>query len=99
MDYIIEYINPVLIPIALVLWCIGKGIKENQKIRDELIPVLLPFAGIGLVALWTCTQGIPANTGEWLVLAYNSIVQGVLTAAAAVWGDQTIKQIRKAKEG
>lgn len=99
MEYIINYIDPMLIPIALVLWCIGKGIKESKGIKDELIPVLLPLAGIGLVALWSCTQAIPAIPGEWLALIYNAIVQGILTGAVAVWGDQTIKQIKKAKEG
>lgn len=98
MDYIINYINPVLIPIVIVLWCIGKAIKAHQRIRDELIPVLLPLAGIGLVALWNCTQAIPAGLSDWLTLIYNSIIQGILTGAVAVWGDQTIKQLKKARE-
>lgn len=98
MENIINYIDPMLFPIALTLWCIGKGIKENKRIRDELIPVLLPLAGIGLVALWSCTQTIPAGLSQWLALIYNSIIQGILTGAVAVWGDQTIKQLRKTRE-
>ena len=38
MDYIINYIDPMLIPIVIVLWCIGKGIKESKAIKDACIP-------------------------------------------------------------
>lgn len=99
MDYIIDYIDPILIPIVLCVWCIGAWIKAARGIRDELIPVLLVPAAIVLVGLWTCAGAIPATGGEWFVLCVNSLVQGILCAAVAVWGDQAVKQIRKMKEG
>lgn len=98
MEYIIEYLNPALIPAAIALWIIGRLLKES-KIRDELIPVLLVPCGIALVGLWLCSQGIPVGIDEWLVLAVNALVQGLICAALAVWGDQLGKQLGKIKEG
>lgn len=94
MDYIVEYIDPVLIPIVIVLWCIGKGIKESKTIKDAYIPGLLTVAGIALVGLWMLAQG----QGFGLALVANALIQGVLCAAVAVWGNQMVKQAGKAKE-
>lgn len=95
MENIINYIDPMLIPIIIVLWCIGQFIKAAKPIRDELIPLLLVPAAVVLVALWNCTQGIPADSSEWLVLLVNALIQGVLCAAVAVWGNQIAKQTQK----
>lgn len=97
MEYIFDYLNPALIPVAIALWIIGKFIKES-KIKDELIPAMLVPCGIGLVGLWLLSQGIPAGVGEWLVLAVNALVQGLICAALATWGDQLGKQAQKLKE-
>lgn len=95
MEHIAEYIDPMLFPIALVLWVIGKGIKKSDAIQDERIPWILPVIGFALVALWLCSQHVPVGA-EWLGLIYTAIIQGTLCAAAAVWGDQLIKQTQKA---
>lgn len=95
MDYIIEYINPVLIPIVICIWVVGKLLKNAKAVRDELIPVLLVPVGIAFVGLWMLSQAVPVGVGQWLVLATNSLVQGILCAAVAVWGDQAVKQIKK----
>ena len=94
MDYIVEYIDPVLIPIVIVLWCIGKSIKESKTIKDAYIPGLLAVAGIALVGLRMLAQG----QGFGLALVANALIQGVLCAAVAVWGNQIVKQASKAKE-
>lgn len=94
MDYIVNYIDPVLIPIVIVLWCIGKGIKESKTINDAYIPGLLAVAGIALVGLWMLAQG----QGFGLALVANALIQGILCAAVAVWGNQIVKQAGKAKE-
>lgn len=94
MDYIINYIDPMLIPIVIVLWCIGKGIKESKAVKDAHIPGLLAVAGVALAALWMLAHG--QVTG--LQLVANAIVQGILCAAVAVWGNQIVKQAKKAKE-
>lgn len=94
MDYIVEYIDPVLIPIVIVLWCIGKGIKESKAIKDAYIPGLLAVAGIALAGLWMLAQGQDFG----LAIVANALIQGVLCAAVAVWGNQIVKQAGKAKE-
>ena len=94
MDYVVNYIDPVLIPIVIALWCIGKGIKGIKTIKDAHIPVILAVAAVGLVGLWMLAQGQAFG----LELVANAIVQGILCAAVAVWGNQLVKQAQKAKE-
>lgn len=97
MDYIINYIDPAFIPIVIALWCIGKGIKESKAIKDAYIPALLAAAGVVLVGLWLCAQGLPVGIGQVLVLIINATIQGILCAAVAVWGNQIVKQAQKLK--
>lgn len=98
MDYIIDYIDPAFIPIVIALWCIGRGLKESKAVKDAHIPALLAVIAVGLVGLWLCAQGLPAGIGQVLVLIVNALIQGILCAAVAVWGNQIVKQAGKAKE-
>ena len=98
MDYIINYIDPAFIPIVIALWCIGKGLKESKSVKDAHIPALLAVIAVGLVGLWLCAQGLPVGIGLVLVLIVNSLIQGILCAAVAAWGNQIVKQAAKAKE-
>ena len=91
MDYIIDYIDPAFIPIVIALWCIGKGLKASKAVKDAHIPALLAVIAVGLVGLWLCAQGLPVGIGQ-------ALIQGILCAAVAVWGNQIVKQAAKAKE-
>lgn len=79
---ILNYITEhalILIPVLLI---IGQIIKNIDKIPDKWIPViLLPVGIVGAMAL-----------GGWTV---ESIIQGVLVAGAAVYGNQIVKQMKK----
>lgn len=98
MDYIIDYIDPAFIPIVIALWCIGRGLKESKAVKDAYIPALLAVFAVGLAGLWLCAQGLPVGIGQVLVLIVNALLQGILCAAVAVWGNQIVKQAGKAKE-
>ena len=71
----------ILIPVLLVIGQILKGI---EKIPDKWIPlILLPLGIIGAMAL-----------GGWTV---DSAVQGILVTGTAVYGNQIVKQLKKAE--
>ena len=69
----------VLIPVLIIL---GQIVKEIKEIPDKYIPLILLVLGIaGAIAL----IGISAD----------SVIQGILVAGAAVYGNQIYKQLTK----
>jgi hypothetical protein len=79
MDFT-NYIDPRLGIIVIVLWCIGLAIKQIKSIQNEYIPILLSIISIGLVSAFLKE------------LSGNSIIQGILCAASAIYGNQLLKQ-------
>ena len=85
MTYLVENCA-IVVP---VLWCIGAALKRTPKVADWLIPHLLGGAGIALCLAITLTTGGSAVDG---------IMQGVITAGVAVYGNQLVKQAANKKE-
>lgn len=85
MTYLVENCA-IVVP---VLWCIGAALKRTPKVADWLIPYLLGAAGITLcmiISLTTCGSAV------------EGIMQGVITAGVAVYGNQLVKQAANKKE-
>ena len=77
----IEYIVENALVLVPVLNIIGMIVKNTEKINDKYIPLILLFFGIvGTVAI--------------LGLTPHSVVQGVLVAGTAVYGNQVAKQLK-----
>lgn len=85
MTYIVEN-GAIVVP---VLWCIGAALKRTPKVADWLIPYLLGAAGIAFCLTIALTTGGRAVDG---------IMQGVITAGVAVYGNQLVKQAANKKE-
>lgn len=86
MDYT-NYIRAELLVLVVVLYGLGEVIKATGKIKNNYIPLILTIIGIALSALYVLsTEGV---TGVGI---FTAIVQGVLVAAVAVYGNQVIKQ-------
>ena len=68
--------------IVTVIFALGMVIKSMNMIRDEFIPVILMMVGI--------TFSIAQNG-----INVQSVYQGILTAAAAVFTHQLIKQFNE----
>lgn len=73
----------IVIPVLVAL---GAFIKNTNLLRDEFIPALLGVFGVALCS------GIAKEVDV------NTIMQGILCAATAVYGNQNIKQLAKVKE-
>ena len=41
LEVIKEYVRPELLVLAVVLYFIGKGIKNSETIKDKYIPIIL----------------------------------------------------------
>ena len=95
MNYILNYIKPELIAVALVLYFIGIGIKRTELIKDKFIPAILGVVGIILCLIWvfaTCTCGGLQDT---MMAVFTAVVQGILSAGLSTYVNQLIKQSKK----
>ena len=95
MDYILNYIKPELIAVALVLYFIGIGIKGTELIKDKFIPAILGGVGIALCLVWVFATCTCENIQEILMAIFTSIVQGILVAGLSTYVNQLIKQSGK----
>ncbi len=78
-EYILEN-RLILIPVLIV---IGWFIKHTQAITNKWIPLILLVTGVLLSVMI-----------DWR-FSVDAVIQGILTAGAAVLGDQIPKQLRK----
>ncbi len=69
----------VIIPVLNIL---GKLLKEAQFVKDKFIPLILLVAGVF------------AGIGV-MGLSVQSVIQGVLLAGTAVFGNQIYKQLKE----
>lgn len=94
MDYT-NYIKPELLVLIPVLIFIGYCLKTSAAVKDKLIPVLLAAAGVVLAAVYVLATTNIAAPQDGAQAVFTAIVQGLLCAAGAVFGDQIVKQHNK----
>ena len=57
MEQILNYVKPELVVVAIVLYFVGIGLKNTEKITDKYIPAILGVVGIticGIYVVATC---------------------------------------------
>ena len=86
MDYT-QLLTPQLAVLVGALLIIGKVIKESALLKDKYIPLLLvPFGIVGSFGLLALTTKADYTT---------AVIQGILAAGIAVYGNQVFKQLNK----
>lgn len=96
MDFT-TYILPELLILAPVLYLIGYALKQNKRIQDDNIPIVLCLTGVVLAFLYILST-TPLNSTQAVGTAiFAAITQGILVAGAAVLGNQIVKQGKKAE--
>lgn len=95
MEQIMNYVKPELVVVSVVLYFIGIGIKNTEKIKDNYIPLILGVLGIALCAVWVIANSALASTSDICMAIFTSIVQGILVAGLSVYVNQIIKQTNK----
>lgn len=89
---ITDYVKPELLIVAIVLYFIGRGVKQSETIKDKYIPAINGAVGIvicGIYVFATCTCG---NFRDMAMAAFTAITQGILVAGLSTYVDQIIKQ-------
>lgn len=85
-----DYIRAELLILIPVLMIVGKIFSDTKAIKNKYIPMLLGISGIVLSVIYTISlYGLSLNT------IFTGIVQGILCAGTAVYGNQIYKQLGK----
>lgn len=90
-----NYVKPELLVVAVVLYFIGMGIKNTEKINDKYIPVILGVIGIIISAIYVIATSVFNGYQSILMAIFTSIVQGILVAGLSVYANQLVKQAQK----
>ncbi|SDT26453.1 Phage holin family Hol44, holin superfamily V [Paenibacillaceae bacterium GAS479] len=87
-SFIQGLIKPELAGVVAVCWIIGFGLKRTPRVADWMLVYAVTAAGI----LFVCFS---------LGWSVDSVIQGILCGAVAVYGNQLFKQTTQAlkKEG
>ena len=94
-DVLKEYVKPELLVVAIVLYFIGMGIKNTEKISDKYIPIILGILGVIISAIYIVATSIFNGYQSVLMAIFTAIVQGIMVAGLSVYANQLIKQSQK----
>ena len=90
-----NYIKPELLVVAIVLYFIGIGIKNTEKISDKYIPIILGVLGVEISAIYIVATSVFNGYQSILMAIFTAIVQGIMVAGLSVYANQIIKQSQK----
>ena len=98
IEQIVEgYVKPELLVIAVVLYFIGMGIKNTEKIADKYIPMILGVLGVIIAGIYVLATSTFNGYQSILMAIFTSLIQGILVAGVSVYTNQLIKQSKKAE--
>lgn len=95
LEVLKEYIRPELLVVAIVLYFVGMGLKNTEKISDKYIPIILGVLGILISAIYVAATSAFNGYQSILMAIFTSIVQGIMVAGLSVYANQLIKQAQK----
>lgn len=95
MEMIMNYVRPELLIVAIVLYFIGKFLKQSQTVKDKHIPLILGVIGIFICGIWVVSVATFATGQEIAAAVFATITQGILVAGLSTYVNQLIKQSKK----
>lgn len=96
IEQIVEsYVKPELLVIAVVLYFVGMGIKNTEKIADKYIPIILGVLGVVIAGIYVLATSTLNGYQSILMAIFTSLIQGILVAGTSVYANQLIKQSQK----
>lgn len=85
-----DYVRPEMLILIPALVVVGKIFSDSDMVKNKYIPMLLGISGIVLSAFYTISLYGLSPKG-----IFSGIVQGILCAGTAVYGNQIYKQLGK----
>jgi len=82
------------LPIIIICYLVGMGIKACDKINDVCIPVMVGIVGgiLGVIGMYVISD-FPAND------VLTAIAVGIMSGLTATGSNQVYKQIKKFQNG
>ncbi len=90
-----NYIEPELYVLVPVLYALGSILKKSTAINDKWIPIILGVMGMALSTVYKFGIYAPSNSETILSVLFAGITQGILCAAASVYTNNILKQLKK----
>lgn len=91
MGQVLEFIRPELFILVVFLWCLGLFLKKAPWFSgDWMIPFILLGVSFVITIVYTAVVN---GAGFTAVVFVTGIIQAVLIAAVAVFGNEIIKQL------
>ena len=84
-------IKPELLVLVPVLLALGLFFKQ-AKLNSKWIPLILGGTGVALAVAYMVLAQNEVDTGQAII---TGVIQGILCAAVAVYGNQIVKQLKK----
>lgn len=95
MEQIMNYVKPELLIVALVLYFLGKWLKQAAFIKDKYIPLVLGIVGIFICGIWVTSTADFEKGCDILAAVFASVTQGILVAGLSTYVNQIFKQLNK----
>jgi 4-hydroxybenzoate polyprenyltransferase len=98
MDWnaIISFIKPELFVLIVFLYCLGLFLKKIPSFKAEwLIPIILLGVSLFITIIYT---GVVVEGKFTPVVIVTAIIQSVIIAAIAVFGNEIIKQLTQKRK-
>ena len=95
MEQILNYVKPELVVVAIVLYFVGIGLKNTEKVADKYIPASLGVIGIAICGIYVVATCDLKGTQNIAMAIFTAIVQGILVAGLSNYVNQLIKQMNK----
>lgn len=92
-----NYIEPELFILVPVLYVLGIMIKKSS-VQDKFIPLILGIMGILLATVYKLTAYLPTDISGVFGIIYSGVTQGLLCAAASVYTNNIVKQMKKKED-
>ncbi len=92
MDWnlVLEFVRPELLILVIFVWCFGLFLKKTPMLKQEwIIPMILLFVSVVITILYIAFVVKEGFTPASII---SSIIQGVIIAALAVFGNEVLKQ-------
>lgn len=87
-----NYVKPELLVLAVILYLIGMMLKKTPKVTDWGIPYILTGISLLLAVIYVLATTEITGYQDSLMALFTAMVQGILCAGLAVYGNQLVKQ-------
>lgn len=88
-----DYVRPDMLIIIAVCYSFGVMLKSTPYIKNWIIPYLLTILSVVLCFLWIYSS--EGGTKQLTAIIFDSVTQGILCSASAVYVNQLFKQAMK----